>query len=136
MIPLIARERFQPPRVRDISTDLGLSEHSVRRACKALARLGDFVEIARDHFFLRAAVVEMAIIADTLTRSSATGLFSAAEYRDRLDNGRKVAIEVLEYFDGRGLTRRADDMRRVVKSPDLVFGAKATCSTASVGASL
>jgi len=123
MTPMIAEERFRPPRVRDIGQALSFSETSVRRACKALVRTGELVEVAHDHFFLRGSVVEMAEIAATLTRASATGLFTAAEFRDRLDNGRKVAIQILEYFDRHGLTLRKGDLRRVVKAPDLIFGA-------------
>ena len=49
-------------------------------------------------------------------------VFSAADFRDKLDNGRKVAIQILEFFDRHGLTRRDGDLRRVVKAPELVFG--------------
>ena len=122
--PLVAKDRFRPPRVRDIGRDTGLAETSVRRTCKALVRVGDLIEVAHDHFFLRSTVVEMAGIADGLTRTSTTGLFAAADFRDRLDNGRKVAIQILEYFDHHGLTRRNGDLRRVVKAPDLIFGAR------------
>ena len=44
---------------------------------------------------------------------AAQGLFSAAQFRDRLDNGRKVAILILEFFDRHGVTLRRGDLRRV-----------------------
>ena len=122
--PLVAKDRFRPPRVRDIGVAIGLTETSVRRTCKALVRIGDLIEIAHDHFFLRSTVVEMAGIADTLTKTSITGVFAAADFRNKLDNGRKVAIQILEYFDQQGLTRRNGDLRRVVKAPNLIFGAR------------
>ncbi len=119
--PRVAAERFKPPRVRDIGKDIGIEEGAVRRACKALARTGDLVEVAHDHFFQRATVAEMAAIARALSGEGKP--FSAADFRDRLDNGRKVAIQILEFFDRHGLTRRDGDLRRVVKAPELVFGA-------------
>ncbi len=119
--PRVAAERFKPPRVRDIGKDIGVDEATVRRTCKALARTGDLVEVAHDHFFLRVTVAEMAGIARAL--SEAGTAFSAADFRDKLDNGRKVAIQILEFFDRHGLTRRDGDQRRVVKPPELVFGA-------------
>ena len=122
MLPLIAETRFRPPRIRDIGTALVIAEPSARRAAKALARTGVLMELAHDHFFQRETVVEMAAIARDLTDASATGFFGAADFRDRLDNGRKVAIQVLEYFDRHGLTRRDGDLRRVVKDPALIFG--------------
>ena len=54
-----------------------------------------------------------------------TGAFSAAQFRDRLGNGRQLAIQILEYFDRRGLTLRRGDLRRVAKDPAGVFGATA-----------
>ena len=65
----------------------------------------------------------MAAIARDL--SAAGTPFSAADFRDQLDNGRKVAIQILEFFDRHGLTRRNGDLRAVVKAPDLVFGSAA-----------
>src|SRR6516164_3151638 len=41
------------------------------------------------------------------------GEFSAAQLRDRLDNGRKVAIQILEFFDRHGVVLRRGDMRRI-----------------------
>ena len=34
-------------------------------------------------------------------------------FRDRLDNGRKVAIQILEFFDRHGFTIRRQDLRRI-----------------------
>jgi len=48
-----------------------------------------------------------------LARAQNNGRFAVWQFRDELDNGRKVAIELLEYFDGRGLTLREGDMRRL-----------------------
>ena len=119
--PMIAAERFRPPRVRDLSVALAVPEPRVRGACKALARAGDLMEVAPDQFFLRGTVVEMAEIAKTL---SVDARFTAADFRDKLDNGRKVAIQILEFFDRHGFTHRTGDLRRVVKEPDAMFGAR------------
>ena len=69
--------------------------------------------MAPDHFFLRAAVAEAATIADAIARAAVDGQFGAAQLRDRLDTGRKNAIELLEYFDRRGITMRRGDLRRI-----------------------
>jgi selenocysteine-specific elongation factor len=69
------------------------------------------IEIAPDHFFPRATVAEMAAIAADAVDQG--GTLTAAAFRDRLDNGRKVAIQILEFFDKAGVTVRSGDMRRV-----------------------
>jgi selenocysteine-specific elongation factor len=71
------------------------------------------VEIAPDHFFTGETVNEMAGIVIDIARAQKDGQFSAAQLRDRLNNGRKVAINILEYFDRKGLTGRRGDLRRI-----------------------
>jgi selenocysteine-specific elongation factor len=114
--PLIAGgERFRPPRVRDIGAILGASEIEVRQMLKLLGRLGKVDEVAHDHFFLRGTVGEMVDIAVDLATQEPNGQFTAAQFRDRLDNGRKVAIQILEFFDRHGVTLRRGDLRRINK---------------------
>jgi selenocysteine-specific elongation factor len=109
--PLIAAERFRPPRVRDMATALKVPEAAMRVTLKRLMRMGQVLEIAPDHFFLRETVAEMAAIAAAAV--DADGWLTAAMFRDRLDNGRKVAIQILEYFDKAGVTVRSGDARRM-----------------------
>ena len=73
--------------------------------------MGRVHEVSHDHFFLRDTVGEMVGIAAELDAEH--GLFSAAQFRDRLDNGRKVAILILEFLDRHGVTLRRGDLRRV-----------------------
>ena len=112
--PLLSgAERFRPPRVRDISTILGIREADVRRLLKLLGRLGRVDEVALDHFFLRATVAEMIGIIFDLAQTQPLGEFIASQFRDRIDSGRKVAIQILEFFDRHGVTLRRGDLRRV-----------------------
>ncbi len=106
-------ERFRPPRVRDLAVALGAREPDVRRLLKLLGRMGKLDEIATDHFFLRDTVAEMTEIIVGLSAQAPNGEFTAAQLRDRLDNGRKVAIQILEFFDRHGVTLRRGDIRRV-----------------------
>lgn len=109
--PMLEADRFRPPRVRDFAAELKLSEPVVRAAMKRLQRMGAVIEVTADHFFLRETVAEMARIAAGAV--DAEGLLTAAAFRDRLDNGRKVAIQILEFFDKSGVTIRKGDVRRI-----------------------
>lgn len=104
---------FRPPRVRDISKDMHIDEFIVRRLMHMAARRGDIDEVAHDHFFPRASIEQMVAIAIDVAEQAPAGKFTAADFRDRLDNGRKVAIQVLEFFDRHGLTIRRGDLRRI-----------------------
>ncbi len=112
--PLLSgAERFRPPRGRDIAALVEMPEPEVRRVLKLLSRQGKVIEIAPDRFFLRETAAEMAAIAANIAADAGDGQFNAAQFRDRLDNGRKVAIQILEFFDRRGVTLRRGDLRRV-----------------------
>lgn len=112
--PLLSgEERFRPPRVRDISNLLAVSENDVRSLCKLLSRLGQLDEVAHDHFFRRETVAEMVGIIEDLSRHASDRQFTAAQFRDRVLNGRKVAIQILEFFDRHGVTLRRGDLRRI-----------------------
>jgi selenocysteine-specific elongation factor len=107
--------RFRPPRVRDIATATSYPERDVRRLLKLAGRLGWADEVAHDHFFLRTTVHEMVTIVTDVAAHAEDGIFTAAQFRDRLDNGRKVAIQILDFFDRHGITLNRDDLRRVNK---------------------
>jgi selenocysteine-specific elongation factor len=112
--PLLGGEvRFRPPRVRDIAGVTPYAERDVRRLLKLVGRLGWADEVAHDHFFLRATVQEMAAIVIDLGIQAPDGTFTAARFRDRVDNGRKVAIQILDFFDRHGMTVKRDDLRRI-----------------------
>jgi selenocysteine-specific elongation factor len=113
----LARERFKPPRTRDFAESYGVPEADMRRVLRRVARLGRIVEVAPDQFFLRPVVAEMIGIARNLGDD-----FTAAQFRDRLDNGRKVAILILEFFDRHGITVRRGDRRRTVPQKLGTFG--------------
>jgi selenocysteine-specific elongation factor len=123
--PLLAdADRFRPPRVRDIAALLQLPEPAVRRVLKSLSRQGEIIEVAPDQFFLRGTLEEMTDIVDDLARSAANDEFTAAQFRDRIHTGRKIAIQVLEFLDRHGVTLKRGDVRRVDRRRISVFSRK------------
>lgn len=110
---LSGEKRFRPPRVRDFAAEFGVDEREIRRVLKLTQKLGRTDQIARDHFFARPVTAEMAQIAQDVAARSEDGWFAAPAFRDRLDNGRKVAIQILDFFDRLGLTLRRGDLRRI-----------------------
>lgn len=110
---LLGEHRFRPPRVRDFAGEFDIDEREVRRVLRLAQRLGRVDLIATDHFFDRSVVREMAAIVRDVAATGSNGWFVAAAFRDRVNNGRKVAIEILDFFDGLGLTLRKGDLRRI-----------------------
>ncbi len=88
---------------------LPYSEGDVKRVMEFLRRHGDVVKI-KDGLFVSGRALERArgLLTDYLDRK---GRIKASEFRDLLGCGRKLAIEILEYFDGTRLTIRQGDFR-------------------------
>lgn len=114
---------FNPPRVRDVSKATGTPEDTVRQLFKRIARAGELYPVAHDHFFTAAAVAVLADIVGNLCTEQ--GAACAADFRNIIygdgGGGRKVAIQILEFFDRIGYTRRVRDdhiLRREAAVPD------------------
>jgi selenocysteine-specific elongation factor len=105
--PLLLERRFDPPRVRDIARATGIAEIEVRGLLGTVARVGDVTLVAHDHYFATGAVRDLAEIAAQVAAEH--GVARAAEFRDRIGTGRKLAIQILEFFDRVGYTRRVRD---------------------------
>jgi selenocysteine-specific elongation factor len=128
-------QRFRPPRVRDLAAATGRAEKDLRRTLKRACRMGWADEVAHDHFFLRSTVSEMATIVASLSAAAEDGSFSAAQFRDQVDNGRKVAIQILDFFDRHGVTLRKGDARRINRHRLDLFGAACQSGDESGGES-
>jgi len=79
----------------------------VRQLFRRLARAGELYPVAHDHYFTADAVAQLAALVAALNTEQ--GAARAADLRDRIGGGRKVAIHILEFFDRIGYTRRVRD---------------------------
>jgi selenocysteine-specific elongation factor len=120
--PRLRVERFSPPRVRDFGAELGAPEAKLRDLLKRLGRMGKLVEVAHDHFFLRDVVAEMIGRVVRVAAAAEGNAFSAAQFRDEIAIGRKVAIQILEFYDRHGITVRREDLRKVHPGRLNMFG--------------
>jgi selenocysteine-specific elongation factor len=112
----------RPPPVREVAQAVGLEPAALERLLNRAARVGLATRVAPNRFFPRAAIVRLAATAEALAAEAPTGTFDAARFRDRSALGRNLTIEVLEFFDKAGFTRRVGDARRIVKPAAEIFG--------------
>jgi selenocysteine-specific elongation factor len=105
--PLIATGRFNPPWVRDLAVVSREPEERVREVLRKSVTQGAVYQVVRDLFYDRECIGELATIIDQLAREH--GAVDAARYRDALGLGRKRTIQILEFFDRVGYTRRVKD---------------------------
>ena len=108
-----ASEANNPPRVRDIARALNEDEGAIRGLFVRLASQGEVYKVAPDHYFLPTTVHALAGVVADLQHSD--GVARAAAFRDRIGVGRKVAIQILEFFDRISYTRRLGDEHRIIQ---------------------
>jgi selenocysteine-specific elongation factor len=101
--------RFDPPWVRDLAKAVHAPEDHVRGVLRKCMAQGVVHQIVRDLFYDRAVLRELADVARELVREH--GVIEAARYRDTVGLGRKRTIQILEFFDRVGYTRRTRDAR-------------------------
>lgn len=90
--------------VRDLAKATGEDENQMRQLLRFAAQQGDVTAILKDRYYRRDQIQRFADLIRELDQTQ--GETSAADFRDRLGVGRKLAIQILEYFDREGFTRR------------------------------
>jgi selenocysteine-specific elongation factor len=111
---LIADGGADPPWVRELAAALHEPEQRVRQIlCKRVTQ-GAVYQVVHDLFYDKHEIDELAATIAALGREH--GAVDAARYRDALGVGRKRAVQILEFFDRIGYTRRVHDVH--VLRPD------------------
>jgi selenocysteine-specific elongation factor len=105
--PLFDQAGFDPPWVRQ----LGHDEATVRLLLRKMARLGLLHQVVRDLFYTDAMIRRLAAM--LLQLAGHDPVIEVAAFRDAIGLGRKRSIQILEYFDRIGLTRRLGDKRQI-----------------------
>jgi selenocysteine-specific elongation factor len=115
LLPALQAGRFDPPWVRDLAKTCNVAEDSVRALLRKLARAGQLSQVVPDLFYHPAALAELAAIVATLPD------VQAAAFRDATGLGRKRAIQILEFFDRVGYTRRVRNSHMLRRGQSPVF---------------
>lgn len=99
----------EPLWVRDIANELKLDEQRVRKTLHKAAQLGLIIAIVKDRYYLSQYIHTFA---DLIRQQNDTqGSINAVSFRDHFGMGRKLAIQILEFFDRTGFTRRKGNER-------------------------
>jgi len=134
LLPDLLAGAYDPPWVRDLARKHSQPEERVRVLLRKLMRRGEVSQIVKDLFYHRDRVRELVQLLARLdveagfpstpaTAADATATFAtapsrsplssrgieAAAFRDATGLGRKRAIQILEFFDRVGYTRRVRD---------------------------
>ena len=102
----------QPPSSGDLAKQWNESQQELQRALRELAKRGLLVQVADHRFYLPSVLDDIAAKVGEMARKAP---FSVREFRDATGIGRNVAIDILEYFDAKGFTRREENHRKLLR---------------------
>jgi len=100
----LAAGGFDPPWVRDLAVAMRADDDEVRRVLRKCTVQREVYQVVRDLFYHRESIFALARKLRGLYERA--GIVGAADYRDSIGLGRKRTIQVLEFFDRVGYTRR------------------------------
>ena len=112
----------RPPVVSELALRLGMNKPALVAFLNRSVGRRQLIRVVENRYFHPKAVARLAEVAVELAQGEGQGSFDAAGFRDRSGIGRNLSIQVLEYFDSAGLTRRLGDRRIVVGSAAGIFG--------------
>jgi selenocysteine-specific elongation factor len=125
VLPALQKGGAAPPTVPELAATLKLKETTLKDFLHRKMRSGDPLRVTPDRFYPRATVAALAATAAEVAKGSVNGMFTAAQYRDATGTGRGLAIQILEFLDGLGITQRVGDARKMRKDPVPIVGAAA-----------
>jgi selenocysteine-specific elongation factor len=112
--PLLLEGGLRPPRVRELAQVLSEEPERIEAVLRRAANLVLVAPVAKNRFFPPSAIEGLIAKAREVAAAQPEGQFTAQQYKDATGIGRNVAIEVLEYFDQTGVTKRVGEGRVLV----------------------
>jgi selenocysteine-specific elongation factor len=109
VVPRIAGAGLDPPWMRDLAKLVALDERTTRLYLRRLQRAGALHQVVPDLYFAQSTIDRLIAACRELEQRNRA--IRAADLRDALGLGRKRVIQILEYFDRAGITRRVADDR-------------------------
>lgn len=105
----LKNEEYLPPRKEDIAAELSLDKEDIDEVLNYLYTSKEIVKINEEVFLLtesyNKAIEELRVFLKD------SGEIAIGDYRDLLKTNRKVAIGLLEHFDGLKITKRVGEKR-------------------------
>ncbi len=119
---LLTKAGLRSLRTRELAEQLGRTPEETEQVLVRFEAFGNLLRFARNRFFTIETIRTLASIAGTLAAEAAEGGFPASDFAGRTGVGRNLAIQILEFLDRTGTTRRVGELRHVVRSLDEALG--------------
>ena len=110
---ILLRDDTKPPVTHEIAKELGIAPKELEKVLIRCTKIGYVVRPVFNRFLLPEALEKLhKTLLDTVNENNE---ITVKQYRDATGIGRNLSIEILEYFDNRGITQRRGDVRKLLK---------------------
>ncbi len=109
--PLLTENMTKPPVMHELAAQLSLAPREIEAALNECVQAGLLIRPVSNRYFLPEAISQLRGL---LSRAADGEDFTVKQYRDVTGIGRNLCIEILEYFDRQGVTRRLGDKRKIL----------------------
>ena len=111
-------DQAQPPSSGDLAKQLGIPLSKLEKEMPSLVKFRLCLQISTNRYYLPDQIAQLTQTAIDLAEHDD---FTVRAFRDSTGVGRNIVIEILEYFDRKGFTRRNGDVRQIVGTADQVL---------------
>lgn len=120
--PLLKEAGRVPPRTRELEEMTKIPLIELERILKATSQSKNLIRVADNRYYLPETIMELAEFTEQLARQNNDDEgFSVIQFRDASGIGRNLCIELLEYFDRVGFTRRDGNSRFLRTDKENIF---------------
>lgn len=120
--PYLQADQLKPLVVSALTESLKEDQSSLESFLRRCSMRGQLIKVTPNRYFHPKAVAQLANIA-IQTAQEHGGELKVQSFRDSSGIGRNLTIEILEFFDALGFTRRLENTRHIIKPLDQIFGA-------------
>lgn len=120
--PLLLEAGYVPPRTRELVDMTGIPLKALDRLLRLTSKAGTLIKVAENRYYLPETIMALAEFTEQLANRDDDEGFSVIQFRDATGIGRNLCIEILEYFDRVGFTRRDENTRFLRTEKENIFG--------------
>ena len=113
VLPFLQQDLLKPPVLHELAGAISAEPKQLEKILNQVVKTGLLVRPVKNRFFLPEAIPELMSAMSKAANDKQQ--FTVQEYRDQTGIGRNLSIEILEYFDRQGVTRRIGDVRQIIR---------------------
>ena len=118
---ILDKNKYHPPTINEIVKELSFEIRETQNVVKKALDLNFLVQVSLNRYFYPDVILYFATIVEKISAISTNHKLELSIFRNEAKISRNLAIELLEFFDRKGLTIRLKNDRYLQKKANQVF---------------